>query len=49
MGEEGKGFLLILAFFCLERLIMAINGHARAEYALDTIDYMQKRGFETNR
>jgi hypothetical protein len=36
MGEEGKGFLLILAF-CLERLIMAINGHARAEYALDTI------------
>jgi alkylation response protein AidB-like acyl-CoA dehydrogenase len=35
--------------FALERLIMAINGHARAEYALEhTIDYMaQKRGFGT--
>jgi alkylation response protein AidB-like acyl-CoA dehydrogenase len=31
--------------FALERLIMAINGHARAEYALEyTIDYMSQRG-----
>jgi alkylation response protein AidB-like acyl-CoA dehydrogenase len=30
--------------FALERLIMAINGHARAEYALEyTIDYMSQR------
>jgi hypothetical protein len=34
--------------FALERLIMAINGHARAEYALEyTIDYMSaKRGIQ---
>jgi alkylation response protein AidB-like acyl-CoA dehydrogenase len=34
MGEEGKGFPYIMQHFALERLIMAINGHARAEYAL---------------
>jgi acyl-CoA dehydrogenase len=44
MGEEGKGFPYIMQHFALERLIMAINGHARAEYAIDyTIDYMSKR------
>jgi alkylation response protein AidB-like acyl-CoA dehydrogenase len=32
MGEEGKGFPYIMQHFALERLIMAINGHARAEY-----------------
>jgi acyl-CoA dehydrogenase len=44
MGEEGKGFPYIMQHFALERLIMAINGHARAEYALEyTIDYMAQR------
>ncbi|MEN9336994.1 MAG: hypothetical protein RLZZ500_1981 [Bacteroidota bacterium] len=44
MGEEGKGFPYIMQHFALERLVMAVNAHARAEYALDyTIDYMSKR------
>jgi acyl-CoA dehydrogenase len=44
MGEEGKGFAYIMQHFALERLIMAINAHARAEYAIDyTIDYMSQR------
>lgn len=44
MGEEGKGFPYIMQHFALERLIMAINAHARAEYAIDyTIEYMSKR------
>ena len=44
MGEEGKGFAYIMQHFALERLIMAINAHARAEYAIDyTIEYMSQR------
>ncbi|RTZ06523.1 acyl-CoA dehydrogenase [Flavobacterium bomense] len=44
MGEEGKGFPYIMQHFALERLIMAVNAHARAEYAIDyTIDYMSHR------
>jgi len=44
MGEAGKGFPYIMQHFALERLIMAINAHARAEYAIDyTIDYMAQR------
>lgn len=44
MGEEGKGFPYIMQHFALERLIMAINAHARSEYAIDyTIDYMSQR------
>jgi len=44
MGEEGKGFPYIMQHFALERLIMAINAHSRAEYALDyTIVYMSQR------
>jgi alkylation response protein AidB-like acyl-CoA dehydrogenase len=44
MGEEGKGFSYIMQHFASERLIMAINAHARAEYAIDyTIDYMSQR------
>ena len=44
MGLEGKGFPYIMEHFALERLIMAINAHARAEYALEyTIDYMSQR------
>jgi acyl-CoA dehydrogenase len=44
MGDENKGFAYIMQHFALERLIMAINAHARAEFALDyTIDYMSSR------
>lgn len=44
MGEEGKGFPYIMQHFALERLIMAINAHARSEYAIDyTISYMSQR------
>lgn len=44
MGEEGKGFPYIMQHFASERLIMAVNAHARAEYAIDyTIDYMSQR------
>ncbi|MBE7632868.1 acyl-CoA dehydrogenase family protein [Tenacibaculum finnmarkense] len=44
MGEEGKGFPYIMQHFALERLIMAINAHARAEYAVDyVLQYMSER------
>ena len=44
MGEEGKGFPYIMQHFALERLIMAINAHARAEFAIEyTIEYMSQR------
>jgi len=44
MGEEGKGFGYIMQHFALERVIMGINAHARAEYALEyAINYMQER------
>lgn len=44
MGEEGKGFPYIMQHFALERLVMAINAHARAEYAVEyAIQYMSER------
>ena len=44
MGEEGKGFPYIMQHFALERLIMGVNAHARAEFALDyVVNYMQQR------
>ena len=44
LGEEGKGFPYIMQHFALERLVMGINAHARAEYALDyTLQYMKER------
>ncbi|WP_411377531.1 acyl-CoA dehydrogenase family protein [Flavobacterium psychrophilum] len=44
MGEQGKGFPYIMQHFAFERLIMAINAHARAEYAIEyTINYMLQR------
>ena len=44
MGEEGKGFAYIMQHFALERLIMGINAHARAEYAVDyAIQYTSER------
>ena len=44
MGEEGKGFPYIMQHFALERLIMGINAHARAEFALEYAQkYMSER------
>jgi len=44
MGDEGKGFPYIMQHFALERLIMGINAHARAEFALDYAqNYMSER------
>ena len=44
MGEEGKGFPYIMQHFALERLVMAVNAHARSEYALDyALQYMSER------
>lgn len=44
LGEEGKGFSYIMQHFALERVIMGVNAHARAEYALDyAIQYMSER------
>ena len=44
MGEENLGFNYIMQHFALERLIMGVNAHARAEYALDyAINYMSER------
>lgn len=44
MGEEGSGFAFIMEAFALERLVMGINAHARAEYALDYANqYMAER------
>ena len=44
MGEEGTGFGFIMEAFALERLVMGINAHARAEFALDyALQYMAER------
>jgi len=44
MGKEGKGFTFVMEAFALERLIMGINAHARAEYALEyAMQYMSER------
>ncbi|NBC58692.1 MAG: acyl-CoA dehydrogenase [Bacteroidetes bacterium] len=44
MGEENKGFNYIMQHFASERLIMGINAHARAEYAIEyALGYMKDR------
>ena len=44
MGEENMGFPYIMQHFALERLIMGVNAHARAEHALEyTLQYMSER------
>ncbi len=44
MGEENQGFPYIMQHFALERLIMGVNAHARAEYALEYAkQYMSER------
>lgn len=44
MGIENRGFPYIMQHFALERLIMGINAHARAQYALEyAMQYMSER------
>ena len=44
LGETDKGFGYIMQHFALERLIMGINAHARAEFALEyALKYMSER------
>lgn len=44
MGEENQGFFYIMQHFALERLIMGVNAHARAEYSLEyAVQYMSER------
>jgi acyl-CoA dehydrogenase len=44
MGEECKGFFYIMQHFALERLVMGINAHARAEFAIEyVLQYMSER------
>ncbi|MCZ6594601.1 MAG: acyl-CoA dehydrogenase family protein [Bacteroidetes bacterium] len=44
MGDENEGFGYLMQHFALERLIMAVNAHARSEWALEyTIQYMKDR------
>ncbi|MCH3885741.1 acyl-CoA dehydrogenase family protein [Tenacibaculum aquimarinum] len=44
MGEEGKGFPYVMQHFALERLVMGINAHARADYAVEyAVKYMEER------
>lgn len=44
LGEEDKGFGYIMQHFALERAVMGVNAHARAEYALEyTLEYMNQR------
>ena len=44
MGKEGQGFSYIMQHFALERIVMGVNAHARAEYALEyALQYMSER------
>ena len=44
LGEINKGFSYIMQHFASERLIMGVNAHARAEYALEyAMQYMSDR------
>ncbi len=44
MGDENAGFGYIMQHFSLERLIMGVNAHARAEFALEyVLQYMSER------
>ena len=44
LGAEGSGFGYLMQHLALERLIMGVNAHARAEYALEyAMQYMSER------
>jgi alkylation response protein AidB-like acyl-CoA dehydrogenase len=44
LGEKGKGFPYIMQHFALERLLMGVNAHARAEFAVNyALQYIKER------
>jgi alkylation response protein AidB-like acyl-CoA dehydrogenase len=44
LGKENEGCGYIMQHFSLERLVMGVNAHARAEYALEyVLNYMSER------
>lgn len=44
MGEENKGFNYLMQHLALERMVMAVNAIARAEFALEySLQYMSER------
>jgi acyl-CoA dehydrogenase len=44
LGKEKKGFGYLMQHLALERIVMAINAHARSEWAIEyTIQYMKDR------
>ena len=44
LGEEKMGFNYLMQHLALERMVMAINAHARSEWALEyTLQYMKDR------
>lgn len=44
LGEKNLGFNYLMQHLALERLVMAINAHARSEWALEyTLQYMKDR------
>ncbi len=44
LGVEGKGFAYLMQHLALERLIMGVNAHARAEFCLEyATQYMSER------
>ena len=50
LGDLNKGFPYIMQHFALERWLMGVNAHARAEYAIDyVLDYMSERTTFGNR
>jgi len=44
LGEEDEGFAYLMQHLALERTVMAINAHARSEWAIEyTLQYMKER------
>ena len=44
LGEENQGFAYLMQHLALERLVMAVNAHARSEWAIEyTLQYMKER------
>lgn len=44
LGEENQGFAYLMQHLALERIVMAINAHARSEWAIEyTLQYMKER------
>lgn len=44
LGEENQGFAYLMQHLALERIIMAVNAHARSEWAMEyTLQYMKER------